>query len=181
MAEKVKRPREEIEPTAMAVSLWLWKECQLRCEVAGSLRRGRNEIGDVDLVVGHASLRDVCNCIVLWGERASVSVEVVSNLEKATKTADVMVGGDILFNLYYSTDEAWGAMLLFLTGSQKFNILMRTKAKKEGYKLNQYGLWHGETLIAAKEEDLIFQALGMKFVSPNDRDVYGDPRKWNKS
>ena len=62
-------------------------------------------------------------------------------------------------------------MALFLTGSQKFNIIVRGEAKRQGYKLNQYGLWQGDERIAGKSEEQIFDALGLKYVRPIDRSV----------
>lgn len=70
--------------------------------------------------------------------------------------------------------EPWheGAMVLFLTGSAQFNIKMRAKAKRMGYRLNQYGLWSADdsrAVCSAVTEDSIFAALNLTFVQPENR------------
>jgi len=67
-------------------------------------------------------------------------------------------------------EEEWGAALLYFTGSKNFNIRMRNAAIAKGWKLNEYGLWDGDKLIAGKTEEEIFEALGWEFVEPTARE-----------
>jgi hypothetical protein len=59
--------------------------------------------------------------------------------------------------------------LLFSTGSARFNIMMRSRAKRMGYKLNRYGLWRNGSLIECKREENIFTILNMLYIKPEDR------------
>lgn len=64
--------------------------------------------------------------------------------------------------------EFWPAVL-YATGSQQFNIYMRMKAKREGYKLNQYGLWRDDERIAVASERDIFTKIQFKWKEPEER------------
>ena len=74
-------------------------------------------------------------------------------------------------DIYKAEQEYFGAMLLFLTGSSKYGIKMRAKAKYKGLKLSQYGLFNRETneLIAGKTEEDIYEAMGLKYKEPELR------------
>lgn len=137
-------------------------------QICGSLRRGTPRVGDVDMVVNKV-LSDVVKVL-----EVAHGAELMSNMEKSKKAAHVLIE-DVQFDLYYADPEEWGAMVLFLTGSKLFNILMRVKAKEQGYKLNQYGLWHGVERIAGRTEEQMFYALGMDYWTPESRSISGKP------
>jgi DNA polymerase (family 10) len=123
------------------------------------------------MVVGTV-LSETMQQIEAWSRESGRPAELMSNMEKSTRSAHVLIE-DVQFDLYYATPEEWGAMTLFLTGSKLFNILIRAKAKELGYKLNQYGLWHGAELIAGRTEEQIFYALEMENWSPERRSLSG--------
>jgi DNA polymerase (family X) len=136
----------------------------------GSLRRGKTAgIGDIDMVVARPVAAAV-ELVEKWAGKHRLPFEMVLNLKRDSKLA-VFTVEEVPFNLYGASGTEWGAMVLFLTGNQLFNILMRGEAKKQGYKLNQYGLWLGEDQIAGKSEEQIFDALGLEYVKPEDRSV----------
>jgi DNA polymerase/3'-5' exonuclease PolX len=127
-------------------------------------------VGDVDLAVSDLGRFDR----KLFGPAAVKEGLDVLCLSKnfipgESRKADYRING-VTFNVYQARKEAKGAMVLFLTGSKEFNIMMRGKAKEMGLKLNQYGLWQGERLIAARTERQIFAELGINYVSPRDRE-----------
>lgn len=137
-----------------------------RLQICGSLRRKQPIVGDVDLVIESSTF--------------DLGMKYIPGLQKVFPTFNVLSGknergftalmDDVQVNVYIADEECWGAMILFLTGSKFFNIVIRGKAKKQGYKLNQYGLWHGEVLIAGRDERQIFGALGLQWLEPEQRE-----------
>jgi len=136
-----------------------------KVEIAGSVRRGKRLVGDLDIAVAIApekepKLNAFLGALFGWlkskpergsrsGEYAGMQVQVV----------DV-------------PPEGWGSCLLMTTGSAMFNVRMRGLAKMQGYKLNRYGLWLRGTTQRAGDcttEEAIFQRIDMKFVPPEDR------------
>jgi DNA polymerase (family 10) len=159
---KTKMPLANAQALADELVKILKKNGARRIEVCGSIRRKLPEVGDIDLVVD----TDLPATVLLLSRNRNV--EVLTNNVK--KSASFLYKGAQV-NMYFSTEENWGAMVLFLTGSKLFNIIMRGEAKKQGYKLNQYGLWHGETIIAGKDEAQIFFVLNLKEVNPEAREI----------
>jgi len=147
-------PLWEAEGLAQSISLQLHKE-GVKNLICGSIRRGiKATVGDLDFVVSDLS----------------VAARVLNhNVADGRKTVKFDYNG-MNINLYVATDEEWGAMVLFLTGNGVFNKITRWKAKEEGFKLNQYGLWRGEVRIAGKDEYDILDKIGMRRVSPSDRE-----------
>jgi len=129
---------------------------EIHGQVAGSFRRGKYILGDLDVVIEDtpAVRRRLSS---LWGFQKNGKV----------KRSGLFMEMQIDVNL--ATVENWGAMLLFATGSGKFNINMRGIAKRLGYKLNQYGLWYGETCLASKTEHEIFATLNIDYLIPEER------------
>jgi DNA polymerase (family 10) len=140
----------------------------IKTEICGSVRRQTAEVNDIDIVVG-------CGADILKSHLKGICLGAgVRYLEITKKLQPVKFDcliARVPFNFYTATEENWGAMILFLTGNQLFNIIMRGEAKKQGYKLSQYGLFHGPEIIAGKREEQIFKALGLRWVYPKDREV----------
>lgn len=140
--------------------------------VCGSVRRRRVKVRDLDLVV-LAPIRKVITVLEdLDGqkiEKLAMDVTCLSNRDNVKKQVDFLIN-KIQVNVYVATKENHGAMVLFLTGSKTFNIRMRGHAKGLGYKLNQYGLWHNDELIAGRYERQIFTALGLQWMNPEQRE-----------
>jgi len=143
---------------------------KIKTEICGSLRRGLSVVGDIDIVHNGVSIeiRDAIDKLF------EGKVEIHS---AGLKSMSFTVEG-IQVDLYKSEESYWGATVLTRTGSMLFNILMRGRAKKLGYKLNEYGLWHNDINIASVTEDAIFMALGLQYVSPQDRNPssHGGPK-----
>jgi len=175
-SHKEVRPREEVEPVVRSFEKFADRVThgKMKVKVCGSIRRGRKEVGDVDLVT-NVHLVGAIGVMLGWADEEGHVVDILSNLEKAEKAVQVLVDG-VQWDMYLSSEEGWGAMVLSLTGSMKFNIIMRAKAKKDEMKLNQYGLWQGENLIAGRTEEQIFMALGIEYREPKERDL----QAWQK-
>ncbi len=145
----------------------------VRAEVCGSVRRGLTDVGDVDLVVDR--LYTAVEGVKHFCESRGLQFEGPEEMPSGRKTFSVAING-LQFDLYHATAEQWGAMKLFLTGSMKFNIATRGHAKKQGMKLSQYGLFYQGEIIAGRTEEQIFEALGLQYMPPSDRNLEADER-----
>lgn len=133
-----------------------------RCEVAGSYRREKETVGDVDILVVTRSAKKVSDSIcklpfvrdvVAHGD-TKISFDLKSGLR-----VDIRIVGK----------NQWGAALLYFTGSKEHNIELRKRAIAKGWKLNEYGLSDGDKIIAQREEKDIYEALGLKYCEPRNR------------
>jgi len=155
MSKGTRLPLVEAEVLARRLSRLL-NEYNIRHTICGSLRRGtKPTIGDIDVVVDNLDAA----CIALGWGRCPENRRIMN-----------IPFGKLVLNLYVASPKEWGAMTLFLTGNKWFNVLTRACAKKRGLKLNQYGLWDGDKRLAGASEEDIFTAMGMRIVSPSERE-----------
>ena len=139
----------------------------MQVELAGSFRRRRDTVGDLDLLAcgGHAD--DVMRALVSHGE----VLEVLGQGE--TKTS-VRLRNGLQVDLRHVPEGAFGAALLYFTGSKEHNIELRRLAIEKGLSLNEYGLTRGETVVAARTEHDVYAALGLAWVPPELREARGE-------
>lgn len=143
-------------------------------EIAGSYRRGNAKMKDVDVVcVVETPLqaRELENWIKqagtkMFGGEDRIAVAVDLSYEMFGNQISCQANVD--FRIHKNIDE-WPSGLLHFTGSKEFNIKMRARAKKHGYKLNEYGLWLDDDRVIAPSEAEIFSCLGMSYVPPEER------------
>jgi len=138
-------------------------------EVAGSYRRRRETIGDLDIVVtseGKDSAT-VMNRFVAYGEVADV-------ISKGETRATVKLRGGLQVDLRAVEPDAYGAALLYFTGSKAHNIELRKIAQEKAYKLNEYGLFKGTRRAAGKTEQEIYTKLGLDWIPPELREARGE-------
>jgi len=138
-------------------------------EVAGSYRRRRETIGDLDIVVtseGKDSAT-VMDRFVAYGEVAEV-------ISKGETRATVKLRGGLQVDLRAVEPDAYGAALLYFTGSKAHNIELRKIAQEKAYKLNEYGLFKGTRRAAGKTEQEIYSKLGLDWIPPELREARGE-------
>ena len=138
-------------------------------EVAGSYRRRRETIGDLDIVVtseGKDSAT-VMNRFVAYGDVAEV-------ISKGETRATVKLRGGLQVDLRAVEPDAYGAALLYFTGSKAHNIELRKIAQEKAYKLNEYGLFKGTRRAAGKTEQEIYAKLGLDWIPPELREARGE-------
>ncbi len=136
-------------------------------EVAGSYRRRRESIGDLDVVVTSSDSAKVMERFVKYAEVA----EVVS--QGATRST-VKLRGGLQVDLRAVEPAAYGAALQYFTGSKAHNVELRTIAQEQGYKLNEYGLFKGTRRVAGKTEQEIYAKLGLDLMPPELREARGE-------
>ena len=147
-----------------------------RVEYAGSLRRWRETIGDVDILAtagddAHAerimtAFREMSDEIVVSGP-TKTSI-------RASTGAGTGAGAGLQVDLRVVRPECYGAALQYFTGSQAHNVAVRQVAIRAGLKLSEYGLFRGDELIASATEDDVYAALGMDWVPPPMREDTGE-------
>ncbi len=130
--------------------------------VAGSLRRKKPTIGDLDIIILTNRPEKAVEKII-----RTISIGKILNKGKEKVTILTQTGLQMDFR-FFNTDN-FGAGLLYFTGSKQHNIKLREIAIKKGLKLNEYGLFRRNKKLAGKTENEIFKALGLKFIPPEKR------------
>jgi DNA polymerase (family 10) len=140
-----------------------------RCEYAGSLRRSRETIGDVDILATTAEPGPLMEAFLAL----PLVSEVIAHGE--TKTSVRTVKG-IQVDLRVVPPESWGAALQYFTGSKAHNVRTREIAVRAGLKLSEYGLFEvgsGDLVVSATEEE-VYERLGLPWVPPTLREDGGE-------
>ncbi len=140
----------------------------VRAEVAGSLRRRKETVGDIDLLVAAADAAPVVRAFTGFSDVAEV-------LAEGPTKASVRLEAGIQSDLRVLPAESFGAALQYFTGSKSHNIALRTRAMKMGVKLSEYGVFdrHGQRRGGATEEE-VFRSVGLPFIPPELREATGE-------
>ena len=140
-----------------------------RADLAGSLRRMAETIGDVDLVVASGSPAPIMDAFTGYED-----VEQI--LARGETKSSVVTRSGLQVDLRVIPNEAWGAAMIYFTGSKAHNVRIREMAVRKGLKLNEYGLFEVESdaLIAAETERDVYERLGLPFIEPTLREDRGE-------
>lgn len=143
-----------------------------KAALAGSLRRKKETIGDIDIittaernnwkkVVAHFISIPQCGKVLAKGE---------------TKASILLRKDHTQVDLRLVNDHEYGSALLYFTGSKEHNIQLRLMAKEKGWKLNEYGLFDEKTdaLLAGRTEEEVYHRLGLQFIPPELREDRGE-------
>lgn len=136
-------------------------------EVAGSYRRRRETIGDLDILVTSADGAEVMDRFAKYDEVA----EVVS---RGDTRSTVKLRGGLQVDLRAVEPAAYGAALVYFTGSKAHNIELRGLAQDRKLKLNEYGLFQGTRRIAGETEEEVYAKLGLDWIPPELREARGE-------
>ncbi len=137
---------------------------------AGSLRRGRETVGDVDLLVTGPSATAVLDRFVKYPKVNEI-------LARGENKASAKVGHEGLqVDVRALPKESFGAALQYFTGSKEHNVALRSRAVRMGFKLSEYGLFHSEDdkLVASETEEQIYEAMGLRWIPPEMRENLGE-------
>jgi DNA polymerase (family 10) len=134
---------------------------------AGSLRRWKETIGDVDILV--------------TGKDGSKIVEVFTQYPQTERVlaagetkGSIMVEGGVQVDLRIVEPKSYGAAMQYFTGSQEHNVRCRNIARTKGMKLSEYGLFKGEKMVAGKTEAEIYNLIGLGYIPPELREDRGE-------
>jgi len=132
-------------------------------EVAGSFRRRKETIGDLDIVVSDANARDLISRFGKFGEVTHVA-------SQGDTRSTVRLSSGLQVDLRVIEPACFGAALQYFTGSQAHNIELRKIAQAKKLKLNEYGLYRGSKCIGGRTEEDVYAALGLDWIPPELRE-----------
>ncbi|HUN25952.1 MAG TPA: DNA polymerase/3'-5' exonuclease PolX [Steroidobacteraceae bacterium] len=139
----------------------------VRAQIAGSFRRGRDTVGDLDALVCARAGADPIAALASYPDVRAL------NASGATKAAGVLRNG-LQLDVRVVAAPSYGAALQYLTGSRDHSIRLRRRAQERGLKLSEYGLFRGERRVAGKTEEEVYDALGLAFIPPELREDRGE-------
>ncbi|MEO0073604.1 MAG: DNA polymerase/3'-5' exonuclease PolX [candidate division WOR-3 bacterium] len=163
------------EATALARDLtgFLQSDAQVvqRIECAGSIRRGCDSVGDVDLLVAADSAQEVVSAL------SAYSAAVIRPASVSTQRVSLLLGtGDTRrkVDVHIAGSSCWGAALLYYTGSKDHYAALRELAHRSGLRLSEHGLLKGKRLVAGNTEQEIYEKLGLRWIEPELREARGE-------
>jgi DNA polymerase (family X) len=136
-------------------------------EVAGSYRRRRETVGDLDIVVAAKPSQPVM-------QRFTGYEDIVDIIEQGPTRATVRLRNGLQVDLRVVPEESFGAALCYFTGSKAHNIALRQIAVEHGLKLNEYGLFQGAKRLAGRSEAELYRRLGLTLIPPELREEQGE-------
>jgi DNA polymerase (family 10) len=136
-------------------------------EVAGSYRRGRETVGDLDFLVCSRKPVDIGKALLAYDETASLLTA------GQTKSSAVLKSG-LQVDVRLVPPASFGSALHYFTGSKAHNIHVRRLAMERGLKVNEYGVFRGERQIAGATEPSVFKAVGLPYIEPELREDRGE-------
>lgn len=160
--------RPVAEAVAARLTAWLIEKGARRVEAVGSMRRKRETIGDLDLiVVGDADALSAA---------LAAHPDVREVLVRGAAKTSVRMESGLQVDLRPFEPESLGAALQYFTGSKQHNVALRDRALRRGLKLNEYGVYRvgtGEKIAGAAEEE-VYAALGLPWIPPELREDRGE-------
>ncbi|MCA3749444.1 MAG: DNA polymerase/3'-5' exonuclease PolX [Rubrobacter sp.] len=156
------------EPAARALEEHL-EGCEAVREatVAGSFRRRKETVGDLDVVACSEDGRRVIEHFVAFGDIERV-------VSKGRTRSSVVLRGGLEADLRVVPEESFGTALLYFTGAQPHHVALRDMALQRKLKLNEYGLFRGEDRLAGRTEAEVYEALGLRYIEPELREHRGE-------
>jgi len=141
----------------------------IRAQMAGSVRRGLETVKDIDIVASSADPESVM-------ERFVAAPGVTDIINRGHTKTSVRMESGFQADIRVVTDAQFPFALHHFTGSREHNTLMRSLAKTQGLKMNEYGLFKGEQCMSLASEEEIFKALGLSYVPPEMREGLDEVR-----
>ncbi|MEM0158976.1 MAG: helix-hairpin-helix domain-containing protein, partial [Thermoplasmataceae archaeon] len=138
-----------------------------KVEIAGSVRRMRETIGDLDILAVTSFPERAVDYFVSMNEVHSV---VVRGDTKITVSLKIGINCD----LRIVESSSFGAALQYFTGSKQHNIALRDRSIEKGMKLNEYGLFLGDRIVSSTTEESVYSALGLDWIPPELRENMGE-------
>ncbi|MEQ9618601.1 MAG: DNA polymerase/3'-5' exonuclease PolX [Deltaproteobacteria bacterium] len=136
-------------------------------KVAGSIRRMRETAKDIDIL----TISDNTQKVV----KGFTEMKFVKDVLASGSTKGSIIAGEgIQVDLRVVPPESYGAALLYFTGSKAHNVKLRTLATKKGLKINEYGVFRGEKMVAGETEKDVYKTLGLPVIPPELREDRGE-------
>lgn len=156
------------ERVASEIIVYMKENAEIReISPAGSLRRWRETIGDVDILVTGKDGVQIVKVFTMYPNTKRI-------LAAGATKGSIMVEGGVQVDLRIVPPRSYGAALQYFTGSKAHNVSCRSIARTKGMKLSEYGLFKGEKMVAAKTEQEIYKMLGLAYIPPELREDRGE-------
>jgi DNA polymerase (family X) len=136
-------------------------------EVAGSFRRRKDTVGDLDVLA-------ISTAPVAVMDHLAGFAGIKQVLGKGETKSSVVLGGDLQVDVRVVPRESYGAALVYFTGSQAHCVHLRRVAQSAGMLLNEYGLYRGDERVAGATEEEVYRALGLPPIAPELREDRGE-------
>ncbi|HST05049.1 MAG TPA: DNA polymerase/3'-5' exonuclease PolX [Chloroflexia bacterium] len=166
--------KRDLLGVALPIARGIIAEMRARCktldklEVAGSIRRWKSTVGDMDFLATASDVNEVLDCFV--------SLPIVGTVDgRGANKATVLLNNGLQVDLYVMDPKYYPSLLQHFTGSRAHNITLRDRAIKMGMKLNEYGLHRDDgSDVEIKNETDIYRALGLDWMPPELRENRGE-------
>ena len=135
--------------------------------IAGSFRRRKETVGDLDVLVASARPQVVMDHFAAFGDIGKI-------VAKGTTRATVLLRSGLQVDLRVLARESYGAALVYFTGSKAHNIELRKRCIKRGLKMNEYGVFKGDKAVAGRTEKEVYAAAGLPVIPPELRENDGE-------
>jgi DNA polymerase (family X) len=136
-------------------------------QAAGSLRRMKETVGDIDILATGTQGKDIV--------QSFVKMQGVTQILAAGDTkGSIRVDEGVQVDLRVVREDEFGSALQYFTGSKEHNIHLREIAKKKGYKISEYGIFKGNKKVGGRLEEDIYKTLGMDWIPPELRENKGE-------
>ena len=166
-SRKVRTLLGDALPVAEEICQNLRKAETGKVEAAGSLRRMKETIGDIDILA--VSLHPVRLSEAFTGMPGVQKV-----LEKGETKSSIILESNLQVDLRIVDEQSFGSALMYFTGSKDHNIALRKLAISKGLKLSEYGLFKGNERVAGRTEEEVYKRLGLDYIPPELREDHGE-------
>ncbi len=167
-AEEHRLPWPRAEEVALPLVAFLEKVKGVKqVTVAGSYRRHRETVGDLDILV-------TCGKGVAVIDRFVAYEDVEEVVSKGTTRSTVVLRNGLQVDLRVVPDASYGAALHYFTGSKAHNIAVRKMGVARGLKINEYGVFKGQKRIAGRTEKEVYAQVGLPYIEPELRESRGE-------
>jgi DNA polymerase (family 10) len=160
----------EVLPIIQAITSFMEDNPIVRqVEIAGSARRSKETVGDLDVLISSNNPEAVTEHFI--------SMPPINRiLGKGPTKSTVVLENMLQVDLRVISPDSFGAALQYFTGSKEHNVKLRTIGVKAGFKLNEYGIYRRDNgeLVAAEDEAKIYEVLGMQWIPPELRENTGE-------
>ncbi|HHD77479.1 MAG TPA: DNA polymerase/3'-5' exonuclease PolX [Campylobacteraceae bacterium] len=158
----------EAEAYAIDLKAFLQKAPGLHTvEVAGSFRRRKETVGDLDILCTAAEPQKVINYFIAYDK-------VVKVISAGSTRSTVILQNALQVDLRVVEQKSYGAALQYFTGSKSHSIALRKIAVDMGLKINEYGVFRGDKVIAGKTEEEVYASIGLRYIEPELRENRGE-------
>jgi len=138
-----------------------------RAEAAGSFRRCKETVGDLDLLIIAGNAAEAMQRFVTYEDVTQVTAS-------GETRASVLLKNGLQVDARVMPAESYGAALVYFTGSKAHNIAIRRIAQERGLKINEYGVFRGQRRVAGETEESVYAAVGLPWIPPGLRENLGE-------